>query len=175
MATGASYQVGYRRKREQKTNFKTRIKILKSGLPRIVVRPSSKHISVQLVKYSDDGDRVEATARSSELKKHGWSHNTGNLPSAYLTGYLCGLKCKSKNVNRAILDFGMNTSVKGSRIYAALKGALDAGIEISHDAEMLPSKERLEGAHISSHVKRSSSITSDLSKTKSSIENGFRK
>jgi hypothetical protein len=38
--------------------------------------------------------------------------------------------------------------VKGSKIYAALAGALDAGINISHDPDILPDEARLSGEHI---------------------------
>jgi len=175
MATGPTYRVGYRRKRESKTNYKSRIKMLKSGLTRLVVRPSNKHILVQLVNYGEEGDKVEVTAKSTELGKHGWAHATGNLPAAYLTGFICGLKAKQKNVNEAILDFGMNVSAGSSRIYAALKGALDAGLDVKHDEKMLPSEERLSGAHITSYVEKSKNMVSDVANIKKKIENDLKK
>jgi len=175
MATGPTYRVDYRRKRESKTNFKTRVETLKSGIPRLVIRPSNKHILVQLVKYSENGDLIQATAHSKDLTKQGWTHSTGNLCAAYLTGFACGLKGKQKKMEEAILDLGMNTSVKGSRIYAALKGALDSGLKLNHDAEMLPSEERVSGAHIASYVKKSKDIHSDLTKIKEKIQNDVGK
>jgi len=36
------------------------------------------------------GDKILATAQSIDLKEHGWSAGTGNLPAAYLTGFLAG-------------------------------------------------------------------------------------
>ncbi|MFH1126316.1 MAG: 50S ribosomal protein L18 [Candidatus Altiarchaeota archaeon] len=175
MATGPRYQVGYRRKRDHKTNYKTRIRILQSGLPRLVVRPSNKHMLVELVTYRQDGDHVDATSTSKELVKNGWKHGTGNLPAAYLTGFMCGIKGRKKKIEEAILDFGMNTSVKGSRIYAALKGALDAGLKIVHDEKMLPPEDRIKGVHIASHNSKSKDITLDLAKIKEKIENDLKK
>lgn len=175
MAKGPRYRVGYRRKRQQKTNYKSRIKILKSGLTRLVVRPSSKHMLVQMVTYKEDGDRIEVTVTSKELKKYGWTHSTGNIPAAYLTGLICGLKGKKKKIVEAILDLGMNTSVKGSRIYATLKGALDSGMNIKHDEKMLPTEDRLTGVHVASHMQKSKDITSDFNKTKEKIENDLKK
>ncbi|MDD5111401.1 MAG: 50S ribosomal protein L18 [Candidatus Altiarchaeota archaeon] len=175
MATGPTYRVGYRRKRDGQTNYKSRLKTLKSGLTRLVIRPSNKHIKAQLVSYEENGDLIVAAATSSELKKHGWAHATGNLPAAYLTGLLCGIRGKQKGVKDAILDFGMNTSVKGSRIYAALKGAVDGGLSISHDPKMLPDDGRLKGSHIASYKEKFKSMEADFSKTKTAIENDLKK
>ncbi|MBM3308815.1 MAG: 50S ribosomal protein L18 [Candidatus Altiarchaeales archaeon] len=175
MATGPTYRVDYRRKRESKTNYKKRIETLKSGLPRLVIRPSNKHVTVQLVRYHKDGDKVEVTSHSKDLKKHGWTHNTGNVPASYLTGFICGLKGRQKKIEEAIMDLGMNTSVKGSRIYAALKGALDGGIKVNHDGAVLPSEDRLKGTHIASYVKKSKDIASDLAKIKEKVQNDYGK
>ena len=175
MAKGPAYRVDYRRKRESKTNYKRRIDMLKSGTARLVIRPSNKHTLMQIVKYMENGDQVEVTTKSTELKKYGWKHATGNIPASYLTGLICGLKAKQKNISEAIIDLGMNTSVKGSRIYAALKGAVDSGLNIKHDEKTLPSEERLTGAHIASHVAKSKDIISDLSKVKEKIQNDLKK
>jgi len=175
MATGPTYRVDYRRKREQKTSYKNRMRILKAGLPRLIVRPSNKHLFAQIVTYQEDGDVAVVTVKSTELKKYGWKHATGNVPAAYLTGLLCGLSARKKNIEEAILDLGMNTSVHGSRIYAALKGALDGGLKISHDEKMLPSDDRIKGVHIASYVSKSKGITQDVLKVRESIENEFRR
>jgi large subunit ribosomal protein L18 len=85
------------------------------------------------------------------LKKIGWT-KTGNVPAAYLTGLLAGKKAKEKNVTEAVLDLGLQTSTKGSRIYAALKGVLDAGINVPHSKDILPSEDRIIGKHISEEI-----------------------
>ena len=52
------------------------------------------------------------------------------------------------NEKEAVLDIGLNVSTKGSRIYAALKGVVDSGINIPHSPEIFPSEDRLAGKHI---------------------------
>ena len=84
----------YRRKQQGKTDYKKRLALLKSGLPRLVIRGSNKNMQVQLVEYQEDGDKVLATTRASDLKKQGWNKSTGNLPAAYLTGLLLAKKSK---------------------------------------------------------------------------------
>lgn len=148
-----TYTVQFRRKREGRTNYKKRLKLLLSNLPRLVIRKANKNISVQIVEYANQGDRVVLSAHSGELEKFGWALNKGNLPSAYLTGLLAGQKAMEKNIKKAVLDIGLGSSTKGNRIYAALKGVVDSGIEVPHDAGVLPSDERIKGQHISSFIK----------------------
>ncbi len=76
----------------------------------------------------------------------------GNLPGAYLTGLLCGVMVRKGGVKSAVLDTGLQASTKGSRIYGALKGALDAGLEIPHSPDVLPSEERVRGIHIEKYA-----------------------
>ncbi|MEM7816816.1 MAG: 50S ribosomal protein L18, partial [Candidatus Aenigmatarchaeota archaeon] len=116
-----------------------------------VIRKSLDNISVQFIRYNPNGDQTIASAFSTELKKFGWT-KTGNIPAAYLTGLLAGKKAKEKNITEAVLDLGLQASTKGSRIYAALKGVLDAGLSIPHSKEILPSDERIRGEHISKEI-----------------------
>ncbi len=143
--------VPFRRKREGKTNYKKRLGLVSSGLPRMVIRKTNKNVTAQLVKSSDEGDKVIASAHTNELKKYGWKCARRNLPAAYLTGLLCGLKAKKAGVKNAILDIGMHPPIKGSVVFAALKGSIDAGLEIPHSEEALPSEERISGKHIESN------------------------
>ncbi|MBU4123946.1 MAG: 50S ribosomal protein L18 [Nanoarchaeota archaeon] len=140
--------IQHRRRRLQKTDFKRRLGLVKSGKTRVVIRKSLSNIAIQFVNFDIIGDRTVVTVTSKEIKKHGWVHSLGNVPAAYLTGLLAGRKAKRLNVNEAILDIGLQNSTKGSRIYAALKGVIDSGIDIPHDAEMLPKEDRLTGKHI---------------------------
>ena len=94
------------------------------------------------------GDVIKVSSHSQNLKKFGWSYNTGNLPAAYLVGFLLGKKAIKAKLDDAILDIGSQKSIKGSRIYTVLAGALEAGLKIPHNKEILPSKERLMGKHI---------------------------
>ncbi len=140
--------IHFRRKREGKTNYKKRLKILLSNKIRLVVRKSLKNIYAQLTEYSDDGDLVKVSASTEELKKLGWKGNTSNIPASYLTGYLLGKKAKKSNMKEGILDIGMLPSVKGSRLYAVVKGAKDAGIAVPADKEMLPDYDTVTGAKV---------------------------
>jgi large subunit ribosomal protein L18 len=169
MATGATYAVQYRRKREQKTNYKKRLNLLKSGVTRFVVRPSNKNILAQLVNYEENGDKVLVTVKSNELGKLGWTHATSNTPAAYLTGLLCGVKGKGKGVEKAILDTGLFPQTKGSRIYACLKGLVDSGIETPVNPEIFPSEDRITGKTIGSYVEKSKGIDADFKKVKETI------
>lgn len=147
-------KVPYRRKRLGKTNYKQRLRLLLSSKPRLVVRRSSHNISVQLVEYHPEGDKVIVSAQSRQLKQYGWKTSRSNLPAAYLTGLLLGTRALKKNVKEAVLDIGLSVSTKGSRLYAALQGALDAGLKVPHGKDMLPAAERNQGAHIAAHAKK---------------------
>ena len=140
------FNVPFRRKREGKTNYKKRLKLLLSGKPRLVVRTFLKNISAQIIEYSPKGDRIIAAASARELEALGWKYNKGNIPAAYLTGLLAGRKAKEKG--EVILDIGLKNLTKGSRIAACLKGVLDAGLDVPHSEEIFPSKERICGKDI---------------------------
>jgi len=176
VARGPSYNVPYRRRREGKTNYHRRKKLLISGLPRLVARKTNKHIIAQIVEASIEGDRVLASAHSSELrKKFGWLGSLKNLPAAYLTGLLCGYRALKRNVKKAILDIGLQTPSKGARVFAVMKGCIDAGIEIPHGEEILPSEERIKGQHISDYASMLSSTPEVYSKRFSEyISRGLR-
>lgn len=116
-----------------------------SGLPRVVVRKSLRSIVVQCIEYAPQGDRVIASATAFELKELGWKSSLSNTSAAYLTGLLAGSRAAKKGMEKAVLDIGMQSPSKGSKVFASLKGLLDAGIEIPHGGEVIPSNERLRG------------------------------
>ncbi len=134
-----------RRRQEGKTDYKARLAILKSGKPRLVVRRTNRYIIAQLVESELAQDKVIATANSKELLVLGWPKESAgslkNLAAAYLTGILIGKKASAKKISEAILDIGLHRNVKSSRIYATLKGALEAGLNIPHNEEALPANE----------------------------------
>jgi len=154
MAIGPRFAVKFRRRREGSTNYKRRLGLLKSNKPRLVVRRSNKYIQCQVVDYDRKGDKTLASASSSSLKKLGWKHGTKNLPAAYLTGYLAGVAAKKAKVNEAMLDHGLYTTTKGSRIYSALKGVLDAGLKVPHGEKIFPDEARIFGGHIDEKIKK---------------------
>jgi len=140
--------VSYRRKREGRTNYKKRLKLLKSKRPRLIIRRTDKQILIQVAEYAPNGDKLVCGVNSNVLKKLGWGYSCKNLPACYLTGLLLGKKALTKKVKEVILDAGLQTLVPGSRIYAALKGVIDAGIEIPVSDNIFPSQQRLSGEHI---------------------------
>ena len=153
MAQSSRYRVPLRRRREGKTDYQARKALVLSGKPRLVTRSSLKNFAAQIIVAKPYGDEVLAAAHSRELKKkYGWKAPTGNVPAAYLTGLLCGLKAKSKGVSEAILDIGLVAPTKGSKLFAALSGVLDAGIGVPHDEEKIV-KERIKGEHIAKYGK----------------------
>ena len=158
MATGPSYRVAFRRRREGKTDYQLRRGLVRSGLPRFVVRGSLRNVTIQMVKAELNGDKVLVSAHSDELaRKYGWLGDTGNISAAYLTGLLCGFKTVGLGVKEAILDIGLHYPSKSSRVFAALKGALDAGLTIPFDKEKLPDEKRIMGQHIVEYAKLLSS------------------
>jgi len=141
----------FRRRHEGKTNYGKRLRLLKSGKPRMVVRRSLRYIRVQIVEYDEGGDKTVAAITSQTLKKFGWEFAFDSTPAAYLTGIMIGKVAQEKKISEAILDIGLYPSTKGSRLYAVIKGAVDAGLNVPHDAEMLPDESRIRGEHIASH------------------------
>ncbi len=153
MAKGPTYRVPFRRRREGKTNYRKRLKLLLSGKPRLVVRKSNQHILAQIVVYDPKGDRTIVSAHSNELrKKYGWKGNTKNLPACYLVGLLIGFKSLKKGIKEAILDIGLTPATKGGRVFAVLKGAVDAGLKVPYGEEILPSEDRIRGEHIARYA-----------------------
>jgi len=160
------YQVKYRRRREGKTDFYARKRLItqdknKYNSPkyRFVVRVSNKEITCQIAHAKIEGDVVVAAAYSHELKRFGMPVGLNNYAAAYATGLLLARRVLSKfnladkykgqttpdgndyNVEeledgphpfRAYLDVGLHRTTTGSKIFAALKGATDGGLEVPH-------------------------------------------
>ncbi len=163
------FTVHHRRKRQGKTNYKKRIKLLLASKPRLVVRKSLLSTYAQVASFEQKGDKIIVSASLQELKKrYGWQHGN-NIAAAYLTGLLIGKKALKAGVKEAILDTGFQASTKGSKIYACLKGAVDAGLNIPHDKEILPSEDRLIGKHITAYVPKSKNIENDVQNIKEKI------
>ncbi len=159
MAENSRYCVPFRRRREGKTEYKTRKALVLSGKPRLVARGTLKNVVAQIIIAKPNGDEVLVSAHSKELsKQYGWTASRGNVPAAYLTGLLCGLKAKAQGIEEAILDVGLHAPSKGARVFAVLKGVLDAGVTIPHDEEKLPEEERIKGESIAEYAE---SLTSN--------------
>ena len=151
------------------TDYKLRLALLKSGLTRAVIRKSNNNMLVQLVDYEKKGDKIITSAKSNDLIKFGYDLHRGNIVSAYLTGYLAGKRylSKVKNSNQVIVDLGLQRSIYGSRLYAAVKGLVDAGVNVKVNDIVFPSEERLNGAHLSKE-----GADKVIEKVKSNIDKG---
>ena len=152
MATGPRYKVPMRRRREVRTDYHQRLRLLKSGKPRLVARKSNKHVTAQLVATGPDGDETIACAHSSDLEEYGWDAPTGNLPAAYLTGLLAGTRAREAGADEGVLDIGLNTATPGSKVFAIQEGAIDAGLEIPHNDSVLADWSRTRGEHIADYA-----------------------
>ena len=150
-ATGPTYKLAFKRRRKNLTNYRKRLALLKSNVSRLIVRKSNKAVTVQCIGFTPTHDEVLAFANSKELSKYKWKPSA-NLPSAYLTGYLCGKRAKAAGVKSAVLDSGLHTPKAGSFLFAAVKGAKDAGVEIPV-GEIEFSEERISGKHIADYAK----------------------
>jgi large subunit ribosomal protein L18 len=144
----------FRRRREKKTHYRQRLGLLKSGSVRLVVRRSINNIHIQAVEYGESGDKTVSEVSAKNLKEYGWKGHPANLPAAYLTGFLIGMKCLKSGIKQAILDIGLQTPVKKNAVYAAVSGAVDAGLEIPVNKAILPDKDRIKGLHIAAYAKK---------------------
>lgn len=179
------FQVKYRRRREGKTDYRARKRLImqdknKYNSPkyRFVVRITNRHVICQIVYAEIDGDKVMAAAYSSELPRYGIKCGLKNYAAAYATGLLLGRRllnklgldkdykgntevdgevvkteyngrtyfveevADEKRPFRAYMDTGIRTTTTGHRIFGALKGACDAGLDIPHSEKRFPGYDR---------------------------------
>ncbi|MDQ2049741.1 50S ribosomal protein L18 [Natronolimnohabitans sp. A-GB9] len=154
MATGPRYKVPMRRRREVRTDYHQRLRLLKSGKPRLVARKSNKHTTAQLITPGPQGDETLASAHSSDLEEYGWEAPTSNISAAYLTGLLAGTRAVEAGVEEAVLDIGLNTATPGNKVFAVQEGAIDAGLEIPHNDSVLADWSRTRGEHIAEYAEQ---------------------
>ncbi len=143
-----------RRRREARTDYHQRLRLLKSGKPRLVARTSNKHVRAQLVTMGEQGDQTLASAHSSDLREFGWEAPTGNLPAAYLTGFLAGKRAIEAGLEEAVLDIGLNTATPGSKVFAVQEGAIDAGLDVPHNESVFADWERTRGGDIAEYAEQ---------------------
>jgi len=140
-------RIAKKRRRERKTDYLKRIKMLKSKKPRIVFRKTNKYLIAQYVISKESKDSIKIGINSKSLLKYGWpKEKIGSLKSisaAYLTGYLIGKKILKNKLETPIVDFGMIRTLYKTRVFAFLKGLIDSGIEIPCKEEAFPEEERI--------------------------------
>ena len=126
----------------------------------ITVNITNENTQVQILKPGMTGDKVVASAHSRYLLEKGWKGSRKSIPAAYLTGYLAGKKALGKGAKDAILYTGTRRYTQ--RMAAALKGVIDAGVEVPADSETFPADERINGEHLK--------VKNEVSQVKSSID-----
>ncbi|XP_074582861.1 large ribosomal subunit protein uL18-like [Curcuma longa] len=159
------FQVKYKRRREGKTDYRARIRLInqdknKYNTPkyRFVVRFTNKDIVAQIISASIAGDLVLASAYAHELPRYGLEVGLTNYAAAYCTGLLLARRVlktleldgeyegnveatgedfsveptDTRRPFRALLDVGLLRTTTGNRVFGALKGALDGGLDIPH-------------------------------------------
>jgi len=125
---------------------------------RFVVRFTNKDVTAQIVYATIAGDIVLAAAYSHELPRYGLTVGLTNYAAAYCTGLLLARRIlKYRDLDgeyegnveatgedysvepagerrpfRALLDVGLLRTTTGNRVFGALKGALDGGLDIPH-------------------------------------------
>ena len=151
MAQGKNQRLRFKRRRDGETDYRRRMKLLRGETPRAVVRISNTQTICQLVEFNPDGDIVIASVNGKALvDKYSWPEDASrkSIPASYLTGFALAKNAISSGHESAILDIGLSASSKGSRVFAALKGMIDAGLEIPHGEDVLPDEDRINGMHI---------------------------
>ncbi|MEM4578709.1 MAG: 50S ribosomal protein L18 [Pyrobaculum sp.] len=166
MARGPRYKVPFRRRREGLTNYRKRRKLILSRKPRLVVRKTNKHVIAQVVIAKPHGDVTVVGFDTRVLYKFGWKGDENNTPSAYLLGLVVGFEARKRGIAEAVLDIGLHRPTPSSRIFAVLKGALDAGLKIPHSEDVLPDEDRITGKHIAEYAKMLRSENEDMYKAR---------
>jgi large subunit ribosomal protein L18 len=150
MTQKATHKTKFARRRQGKTDFKKRLALVKSKKIRLVIRKTNTRIVAQAMKFNPKGDETIASVDSRDLKKYGF-YGTNNTPSAYLVGLLLGKKVGKE---KCVLDIGRRNPSHGSVVFAALKGAVDAGLDVPHSQEALPSEDRVNGKVLDDYAKK---------------------
>merc|ERR1712079_579610 len=131
------YQVKFRRRREGRTDYYARKRLViqdknKYNTPkyRMIVRSSNTDVCCQIAYARLEGDIIICAAYSHELPRYGVKVGLTNYAAAYCT----------------------RTST-GAKVFAALKGAVDGGLDIPHSEKRFPGYDS-EGKELNADVHR---------------------
>lgn len=181
------FQVKFRRRREGKTDFFARKRLVvqdknKYNTPkyRMIVRTSNKDICCQIAYARLEGDRIVESAYSHELPNFGVKVGLSNYAAAYCTGLLLARRVLMKfkldglykgqtkvdgehflvedvddgpGAFHACLDVGLARTSTGARLFGAMKGAVDGGLDIPHSEKRFPGYD-VEGSSLNAEVHR---------------------
>jgi len=162
---------------------------------RFVVRFTNKDIICQVVSSKIKGDVCHTAAYAHELPRYGVKVGLTNYSAAYCVGLLCARRLLKKynlddkfegtpevtaefedafvhgndedgpSAFHALLDVGLKRTTLGSKIFAAMKGAFDGGLEIPHTEKKFygydpeekeydagENRERILGGHVATYM-----------------------
>jgi large subunit ribosomal protein L5e len=160
---------------------------------RLIVRLSNRDITCQIAYARIEGDRIVCAAYSHELPRYGVKVGLTNYAAAYSTGLLVARRilqrlgldslyagCTDVNGDeysvepledgpgafRCYLDVGLSRTTTGARIFGAMKGAVDGGLNIPHSVKRFPGynaedknfdagvhREHIFGQHVAKYMK----------------------
>lgn len=147
---------------------------------RLIVRFTNKDIICQVAYARLEGDHIIAAAYAHELPRYGVKVGLTNYASAYCTGLLLARRLLTKlglqgeyegqttvdgdeyhvessddgpGAFRCYLDTGLNRTSTGAKVFGALKGAADGGLDIPHSTRRFPGYDD-EGGEFSAEVHR---------------------
>lgn len=172
------FQTQYRRRREGKTDYYARKRLIvqdknKYNTPkyRLVVRITNTDVVCQVVYSRICGDFVLAAAYAHELPRYGVSVGLTNFAAAYCTGLLLARRVVAKlgipegasadaeegpRAFKAFLDTGLQRTSTGAKVFAVLKGAVDGGLNVPHSEKRFPGwtkdKKALDADVLRSHI-----------------------
>lgn len=160
---------------------------------RLIVRLSNRDITCQIAYARIEGDRIVCAAYAHELPRYGVKVGLTNYAAAYCTGLLVARRILQKlgldslysgctDVNgdeycvepledgpgafRCYLDVGLSRTTTGARVFGAMKGAVDGGLNIPHSVKRFPGynaeeknfdagvhREHIFGQHVAKYMK----------------------
>lgn len=145
-----------RRRKENRTDYLKRLKLLKGVKPRVVFRRTNKFIISEYVISHEAQDKTIFGFDSRRLNQYGWPKDAqGSLKSttaAYFTGYLMGKSIIKQKLENPIVDTGMNRTIHKNKIYAFIKGLIDSGMKIECKKEFFPEENRIKGEHLKNKI-----------------------
>jgi len=134
---------------------------------RLVVRRTNQDVICQIFSSDLNHDVCLASAYSHELRRYGIQHGLTNWAAFYCVGLLLARRVNKKfnleyegnkeitgedyhvepeeNMNapfKALLDVGLVRTTTGARVFGALKGACDGGIDVPHNDRRFPGSKR---------------------------------
>lgn len=132
---------------------------------RLVVRLSNRDVTCQVAYSRIEGDKIMCAAYSHELPKYGIKVGLTNYAAAYCTGLLLARRLLNKlkldqlyvgtteitgeefivedvdkgpGAFKCYLDVGLARTSTGARVFGAMKGAVDGGLNIPHSSKRFP-------------------------------------